>query len=150
MALGIAAVTAFVIAASLAGCSSSPGKPASAATPRPSPSASSGFALPVEHPTVWVCRPGMATNPCSGGLDATVVQPDGTSSVEPFTPAKDPKIDCFYVYPTVSQAKSVASPLAPEPASIATARAQVARFQSVCRLFAPAYRQITLYGLGRR
>jgi Protein of unknown function (DUF3089) len=144
-------LTAFATAAitvlALSGCSSSPPKPAAAATAKPSTSASSGFTLPVEHPTVWVCKPGLVNNPCSGGLSATVVQPDGTSSVEPFTPAKDPKIDCFYVYPTVSQAKSVASPLAPEPASIATTRAQVARFQSVCRLFVPAYRQITLFGL---
>jgi hypothetical protein len=89
----------------------------------------------------------MAANPCEGGLDATVVQPDGKSSLEPFTPAKNPKIDCFYVYPTVSTAKSVAEPLAPEPASIRAARSQVARFQSVCRLFVPAYRQVTVYGL---
>jgi hypothetical protein len=142
--------TAAITALALAGCSSSPAKPAAAIPPKastPQASASSGFTLPVEHPTVWVCRPGMADNPCAGGLNATVVQPDGTSSVEPFTPAKDPQIDCFYIYPTVSQAKSVASPLAAEPASIATARAQVARFQSVCRLFVPAYRQITLSGL---
>jgi hypothetical protein len=136
----------------LAGCSSSPAEPAAASTPKPSAAPSTkapAFALPVEHPTVWVCRPGMADNPCIGGLNATVVQPNGTTSVQPFTPAKDPKIDCFYVYPTVSQAKSVASPLAAEPASIATARAQVARFQSVCRLFVPAYRQITLFGLAQ-
>jgi hypothetical protein len=89
----------------------------------------------------------MASNPCEGGLDATVIQTNGTTSVEPFAPATNPKIDCFYVYPTVSTAKSVVEPLAPEPASIATARAQVARFQSVCRLFVPAYRQVTLFGL---
>jgi hypothetical protein len=89
----------------------------------------------------------MAANPCEGGLDATVVQTNGATSVEPFTPAKNPKIDCFYVYPTVSTAKSVAEPLAPEPASIATARAQAARFQSACRLFVPAYRQVTIFGL---
>jgi Protein of unknown function (DUF3089) len=145
--LRVGSVAAFAIAATLAGCSSSPSRPASAATPQASPSASSGFTLPVGHPTVWVCKPGMADNPCTGGLSATVVQPNGTTSVQPFAPAKNPKIDCFYVYPTLSQAKSVASPLAPEPASIATARAQVARFQSVCRLFVPAYRQITLFGL---
>jgi len=142
----IAFTTAAIAALAVAGCSSSPATPA-AAEASPTVSASSGFALPIEHPTVWVCKPGMAGNPCTGGLDATVVQPDGTASVQPFTPAKDPKIDCFYVYPTVSQAKTVASPLAPEPASIATARAQAARFQSVCRLFVPAYRQITLFGL---
>ena len=89
----------------------------------------------------------MAGNPCLGGLDTTVAQPDGTLSVQKFIPAKNPKIDCFYVYPTLSEAKSTAAPLAPEPAAVDTTRAQVGRFQSVCRLFVPVYRQVTLAGL---
>ena len=74
--------------------------------------------LPVAHPTVWLCRPGMANNPCEGGLDATDVgsrqRPDRCrrSSRPP-----NPKIDCFYVYPTLSEAKSINAPLAPEPAA---------------------------------
>jgi hypothetical protein len=94
----VAILAAAVTALALAGCSSSPAKPATADPPKASvsPSATpSGFALPVAHPTVWVCRPGMADNPCAGGLSATVIQPDGKTSVKPFTPAKNPKIDCF-------------------------------------------------------
>ena len=65
------------------------------------------------HPTVWLCRPGMTANPCDGNLNATVVQPNGGTSVEPFDPATSPKIDCFYVYPTLSDAPTDAAPLAP-------------------------------------
>jgi hypothetical protein len=28
-------------------------------------------------PTVWLCRPGLAENPCESDVIATVVQPDG-------------------------------------------------------------------------
>ena len=89
----------------------------------------------------------MTSNPCVGNLDATVVAPDGTGSTEVFRSAANPKIDCFYVYPTVSEAASINAPLAPEPAAVAVTRAQVGRFASACRLFVPVYRQITLRGL---
>jgi DUF3089 family protein len=86
----------------------------------------------------------MANNPCEGGLDATVVGTGGRAVTQPFKPAADPKIDCFYVYPTLSEAKSLNAPLAPEPAAIGVTRSQAARFASVCRLFVPVYRQLTL------
>jgi hypothetical protein len=89
----------------------------------------------------------MTNNPCEGGLDATRVAADGGRTVEPFTPATNPKIDCFYVYPTLSEAKSTNAPLASEPAAIAVARSQASRFASVCRLFVPVYRQLTISAL---
>src|SRR6516165_3659119 len=33
--------------------------------------------------TVWVCRPGLANNPCNGDQTATVVKSDGTSTPGP-------------------------------------------------------------------
>jgi hypothetical protein len=89
----------------------------------------------------------MAANPCAGSLDATVVQPNGSRSVEEFRPAVGAAVDCFYVYPTVSTARTVSAPLRAEPAVIETARAQAARFAAACRLFVPVYRQITVAGL---
>jgi hypothetical protein len=87
----------------------------------------------------------MANNPCEGGLDATAATAGQAGGpVQPFTPAADPKIDCFYVYPTLSEAPGRNAPLEPEPAAIGVARAQAARFASVCRLFVPVYRQLTL------
>jgi hypothetical protein len=88
-------------------------------------------------------------NPCEGGLDATVATAGQTGGpTQPFTPAADPKIDCFYVYPTLSEAPGRNAPLAPEPAAIGVARAQAARFASSCRLFVPVYRQLTLASIG--
>ncbi|HYO18440.1 MAG TPA: DUF3089 domain-containing protein, partial [Dermatophilaceae bacterium] len=89
----------------------------------------------------------MTDNPCEGGLDATVIDADGTESLEPFEPAADPPVDCFYVYPTVSEATSDNAPLEVTDAEIRTVRAQAARFAESCRLFAPIYRQVTRRGL---
>lgn len=135
--------------------SGSASAPASGSASAPASSSSSASAsgsavaanLPVTHPTVWLCRPGMANNPCEGGLDATVVAADGKTSVEKFQPATEPKIDCFYVYPTLSEAQTVNAPLAAEPAAVAVARSQASRFASVCRLFVPVYRQLTIHSI---
>ena len=94
---------------------------------------------------MWLCRPGMAENPCEGGLDATVM--DASKAVEPFVPAADPAIDCFYVYPTVSDVVALNAPRVVDDKLRGVARAQAARFSEVCRVFAPVYRQITLTGI---
>ncbi|MGZ4666380.1 MAG: alpha/beta fold hydrolase, partial [Frankiaceae bacterium] len=142
--------TVVLILTSAAACSSSAGTMSGTSGPGPTATTGSGagFHWPVSHPTVWLCRPGMTINPCAGNLDTTVVARDGTGSAEGFRPAATPKIDCFYVYPTLSEAASINAPLAPEPEAVAVTRAQVGRFASLCRLFVPVYRQITLRGLG--
>ena len=98
----------------------------------------------VSAKTVWLCKPGLATNPCEGNLDATVVDAAGKATViEPAAPAADPPIDCFYVYPTVSKQKTVNANLTIDPEERAVALAQAARFSQVCRVFAPMYPQLT-------
>jgi hypothetical protein len=77
----------------------------------------------------------------------TVIEPDGTRRVDDLKPAEDPGFDCFYVYPTTSSDPEVNSDLEVDDSEIDTVRAQVARYSSVCRVFAPAYRQITIAGL---
>jgi hypothetical protein len=99
-------------------------------------------------PAHWLCRPGR-TDPCSGDLDATVIAADGTTSIEPWTPAADPAIDCFYVYPTVSRDAENNSDLVPGPEEVNAVRSQAARFGSTCRVFAPVYRQVTVSALGQ-
>ena len=94
----------------------------------------------------WVCRPG-ADIPCTTGLDAQVLNADGTTEAQPFTPAADPLIDCFYVYPTVSQEQTPYADLTDSPEIQAVTREQVGRLSSRCRVFAPIYRQETSYGL---
>ena len=90
----------------------------------------------------WVCRPGRR-DACSDDLASTVIAADGATRVEKSPSARDPQIDCFYVYPTVSHAPGVSAPLAVSEDERRAVRQQVARLRSVCRVFAPAYRQVT-------
>lgn len=104
-----------------------------------------------DDPSHWVCRPDIDDDICDGDLDATWITEDGTRTVEPFVPAEDPAIDCFYVYPTISRDDSAFADweLSDDEEGYVTLN-QAARLQSVCRLFAPGYRQLTLGGLGTR
>ena len=57
------------------------------------------------------------------------------------------KIDCFYVYPTVSDDKSTNSDLPIDPEERSIALYQAARYSQHCRVFAPMYRQVTLQAI---
>jgi hypothetical protein len=98
--------------------------------------------------TVWLCKPGLADNPCRPGFETTTLSPDG--SVGPVqNPKRDrrPKADCFYVYPTVSDDPTRNSDLSIDPEERSIALYQAARYSLRCRVFAPMYRQITLEAL---
>ncbi len=96
----------------------------------------------------WLCLPGRA-DPCSTpDLTTTVIAADGTTTVEPFKRADDPGIDCFYVYPTISTDQTANSDMTPDDEP-RVAAVHFARFSSVCRTFAPLYRQVTLAALAR-
>ncbi len=104
---------------------------------------------PASAGTVWLCRPGTADDPCAAPLDATVVPPSGArSTVDPHD-AADPGVDCFYVYPTVSDQRTDNADLRIQPAEIAAAMSQAAPFSSVCRVWAPMYRQRTEASLAK-
>jgi hypothetical protein len=96
--------------------------------------------------SVWLCRPGRQ-DACTASQDATIVAVDGSLTRETFHPAKNPPIDCFYVYPTVSNEPGGNSDLTITGAEKLVVDAQFARFASKCRLFAPMYRQVTLTAL---
>jgi hypothetical protein len=108
----------------------------------------SALAAPAAHAEVkWLCRPGLDSNPCIGDQTTTYFAPDGSSRVgKPATPAKPP-IDCFYVYPTVSNqpTPNATQTADPEVRSIAVYQAQ--RFSTRCRVFAPLYREVTAAGV---
>ena len=98
-------------------------------------------------PTVWLCRPGLANDPCTSSLATTVLSASGARRVVDTRPAAGSRFDCFYVYPTVSRELSPNSDLRVQPAEVAAAVAQASRFSSVCRVYAPMYRQVTLADL---
>jgi hypothetical protein len=76
-------------------------------------------------------------------LDATVVTANG-SKTEHASPAANPAIDCFYVYPTVSAQTTPIATLHIDPEEQAIAVTQASRFSQVCKVYAPMYRQATL------
>jgi hypothetical protein len=96
--------------------------------------------------SAWLCRADSETL-CTSGLDAVGVANDGTRTPLPFVAATDPKIDCFYVYPTVSAEPTPLADMIPGDAERRAVAAQAARLSSRCRVFAPVYRQVTLAGL---
>jgi hypothetical protein len=122
-------VTGLVLAASAA--------PAFAQTPAPANYANGAN---------WLCLPGRA-DACAVDLSATSVSNRAALRREEFRPASKPRIDCFYVYPTVSLDAGVTSDLNPGAEERRAVAAQFARFGSVCRTFAPMYRQVTATAL---
>jgi Protein of unknown function (DUF3089) len=99
---------------------------------------------PAAAKTVWLCKPGLAKNPCLAPLTTTPIEPGGPAGVERVRRARRPKVDCFYVYPTVSGQPTVNANREIEAEQRAVARHQASRFSQVCRPFAPVYRQVTL------
>ena len=96
-------------------------------------------------PTVWLCRPGVSPDPCTPGLSTTVYTPTQQPvSVNHPTAVKSPKIDCFYVYPTVSDETGPLSDLSIDPEEKSIALYQAARYSQYCKVYAPMYRQITV------
>ncbi|WP_269855513.1 DUF3089 domain-containing protein [Streptomyces sp. RPT161] len=126
---------------------------APAAAPNRSPSSTS-----------WLCRPGLADNPCDQDVRGNPQRPSAAGSFtmrygtgrtvpldarqapsgreEAFRNPDRPAVDCFYAYPTVDMLGANAW-RAPEEQVMAVLLAQVARFSGGCRMFAPVYRQAT-------
>ena len=124
--------------------------PAPAATPAPAPVAAASTRTDYSVPANWLCRPGLANNPCEVNIDATIVKADGSTTLEKFTGNPNAPIDCFYVYPTVSLDAFTQSDLVPGPEEFNVVKSQLARLGSQCRIFAPMYRQFSLGALRAR
>jgi len=90
----------------------------------------------------WLCLPGRA-DVCSAPLPTVALNTNGFGSVGRSVPAKDPPVDCFYVYPTISRDNGLNSDLNMSE-ELGAAVAQAARFSSACKVYAPKYRQMTV------
>ena len=115
-----------------------------ASTVAPGPYNSALYADPAH----WICRGDVTNDVCDSSYPVTAVAADGTLTIKPSDIAIDPPIDCFYVYPTTSEDATMASDFT-AGAEINTTIMQAARFNQVCRVFAPIYRSVTNAGLGR-
>jgi hypothetical protein len=109
---------------------------------KPAPPAKNDYS----NPDTWLCLPGRQ-DACAIDLSATVVSADGKLKHEAWAANPKASIDCFYVYPTVSNAPTGNSGMVPQREEKAVIAAQFARFASQCRPYAPMYRQITLTAL---
>ncbi|MGH2888449.1 MAG: DUF3089 domain-containing protein, partial [Solirubrobacteraceae bacterium] len=98
--------------------------------------------------TVWLCRPGHNPDPCHVSLSTTLY----SATLRPVRVVR-PRlvrhraIDCFYVYPTVSDQTTTNANLRIDPEERSIALYQAARYSQYCRVFAPMYRQITVPAL---
>ena len=94
-------------------------------------------------PANWLCLPGRA-DVCSKPLATAALNPNGYGSNGLSTVSRNPPVDCFYVYPTVSGDRGMNSDLVADNAERSATQSQFARYAGVCRTFAPVYRQLTL------
>ncbi|HEY5412504.1 MAG TPA: DUF3089 domain-containing protein [Caulobacteraceae bacterium] len=98
----------------------------------------------------WLCRPGGA-DACGTPLTSTVVPPGGGAlSKRTYAPDPAAPIDCFYIYPTVSQEQAANADMVSGPEEQHAAAEQFARFAAKCRTFAPLYRQTTVAAMRGR
>jgi hypothetical protein len=91
----------------------------------------------------WLCLPGRS-DPCSTPLPTTALNPTGYGSTGRSSIATAAPVDCFFVYPTVSNDRGLNSDLIAGPEERQSAERLFARFASACRPFAPMYRQMTV------
>ena len=97
----------------------------------------------------WLCRP-VRRDACAVDQKVTRVGADGSLNVEPDPRPSTPVADCFYVYPTASLEPTPISDMVASSDENDRIASQFARFASVCRPFAPIYRQVTLTALRAR
>jgi Protein of unknown function (DUF3089) len=106
------------------------------------------FAQAAGAKVIWLCKPGQRPDPCTPGLSTTAFSPQlKPGRVEHPAQVKQPAIDCFYVYPTVSDQASLVANRHVDPEERSIALFQAARYSQYCRVFAPMYRQVTLKGI---
>jgi hypothetical protein len=90
---------------------------------------------------VWLCKPGLADDPCSPGLATTRYAAGGdVLGVAHVHRARHRRADCFYVYPTVSEQPRPQATRAVDDVLRSIALWQAARYSRDCRVFAPVYR----------
>lgn len=95
----------------------------------------------------WLCKPGKANSPCGTAVySMTSVSANGVQTRIPLPPPvgrRAPKVDCFYVYPTVSSQPGPNANLNRDPELVSIA-AQQASISDICKVFAPIYPQYTV------
>jgi hypothetical protein len=143
----VCVVATVSIAAGLASCSSTQTQDARAPSSTVTSAIKAADTNDYANGDHWLCLPGR-TDACSVNLDASVFKPAGTPvGREDFRANSDAPIDCFYVYPTISNDPTPNSDMIAGNEERRAVEHQLARFGSECKLYAPIYRQVTIKGL---
>lgn len=97
--------------------------------------------------TTWICKPGQADDLCAGTIEGSTMPPPGQAP-EPlgYTRPDDAPVDCFYLYPTQSDQAGPNANLDKDPPIRRVVVQQARMFSTVCDVYAPMYRQVTLNG----
>lgn len=133
---------AFTLGAGLITCLAIAGTAVAQSTDKPAPLAKNDYS----DGKTWLCRPGRQ-DAYAVDMTTTVVAANGKMTRETWAANPKAAIDCFYVYPTVSNDATPNSDMNAGPEELAVIRTQFARFGSECRTYAPLYRQVTLTAL---
>jgi hypothetical protein len=111
-------------------------------------SATLGAAGSASAATKWLCGPGVEHDPCRPGLSTTFYRGwDARAGTATPRRGRAQGVDCFYVYPTVSNQQSRLATKRVDPEIRSIALYQAARFSQLCRVYAPVYRQATVPAL---
>lgn len=122
---------------------------ASAIAPATEPAVAPG-GIDYAKPETWLCRPGRQ-DVCAQPLSVTTIAADGTRTRGAAMVANaSAPIDCFYVYPTVSNDPGGNSDMNAGPEELGVTFAQFSPLRTQCRLYAPLYRQVTIAALRSR
>jgi hypothetical protein len=141
-----AALAAFALAACGQEAPTAAAPAISTADPALAPAITAVPPLDYAQPAHWLCRPD-ADDACEQVATVTRVNADGTLEKKGASITTDQPVDCFYVYPTISRDPGGNSDATSGAEETEVIRQQLAHFASICRLFAPVYRQVTLTAL---
>ncbi len=150
-ALALAGSTSLLLAA--CATSTPPAAPAAAPSiPSTTPAAPATLVAGIDYnkPDTWLCRPGR-NDVCALPLSVTTITADGQRTKgAPIVANASAPIDCFYVYPTVSNDLTPNSDMNAGPEEQSVTFVQASPLRTQCRVFAPLYRQVTLAALRSR
>jgi hypothetical protein len=140
-------LVALCVAVTAAACSgSSAGQEAAPASSAPEATTTTEADLPpYEDPGDWLCHPELDETPCTQEVSVTAIDNEGARRRLPTPSRSEPDIDCFYVHPTIGEDPGENADLDPGPAEQLMTFEQAAPLSSVCRVFAPVFREATFH-----
>jgi hypothetical protein len=95
---------------------------------------------------MWLCGARAPHDYCLDAQSITTIHADLTQTTRSLSPATKPKVDCFYVYPSLDLTSPAGNKtdFSNLPYIVDWVHAQAAPFAQTCKVYAPLYHQATL------